>query len=172
MFGKKKSDPPAGPAPAVRVSLITPEAVISGTVAEGISFVTIPVGEDSIGSWSALDLVDVTIAPWGDGSDAGERVPVFHARGDRIIALVVEAGVDAPALERWRRYEHPAPGVFHLGPVRVQGTMMRLNPQSMEHIMPVRDGLLTAGAPGRGALDERFGLALVNSRWLAGYEPR
>jgi hypothetical protein len=171
MLGKKKADTPATPATPVRVSIITPEAVIGGTVVEGISFVTIPVGEDSVGSWAALDLVDVTFAS-RDGSGTSERLPVFHARGDRIIALIVEAGGDARSLRQWGRYEHPAPGVFHLGPARVEGTMMRLNPQSMEHVMPVRDGVLTVGRPGQGALEARFGLALVNSRWLVGYEPR
>jgi hypothetical protein len=171
MFGKKKADSPAAPPAAVRVRIITPEVVIAGTVAEGIGFVTIPVGEDSVGSWASLDLLDVTITG-REGPGVRERVPVFHARGDRIIALLVEAGADAPPLRQWGRYEHPAAGVFHLGPVKVDGTMMRLNPQVIGHVMPVLGGTLTAGEPGHGSRDTPFGLALVNTRWLTGYEPR
>ncbi len=151
----------------MRVRLLTPRALITGTVAPEVSVLTLPVSEGSVGSWSPLRLLDAEIAPATDAdATAPRRVGAFDAHGDQLVAILVDEGLDSPRLRPWAGHAHPVPGAFHLGPVVVHGTMRRLNPAVMGRVMPVDD----VRVEWAGGSSLRAPLALVNTRWLSGWE--
>ena len=165
VFGKKSE-----PGPPAVVTLLTPEALITGTTAIEASRITVPVAEGTQGSWDTLDLQDASLQPLRPGTPA-EALGSFAARGVGIVAAVLPDGPTIDDTLAWKAYANEVPGTFHLGPFRLRGTLRLLHPEVVDLLMPMVDVEVSSASPDLVLPPLRAPLALVNTRWLTGYQP-
>jgi hypothetical protein len=169
MFGKKASEP-RQPTP---VRLITSTHIIEGNLDPGVDYVYLPVHEkvDTTEVWKPLALNNVTLHSLRPADVAPRSVTQFMARGDQIIALVPMVGVPIAGYSGWKEYKKPVTGTYYFGPYLIQGTMNFLTPLHIQHMMPMTDLHITALQTEPNFVEMRVPFALVNTRWMMGYEP-
>ena len=163
MFRKSKPVPP----PFV-VQVLTTEYLIEGT-AQGDAYIDLFRGLDD---WSPLRLTSVQITPTGPTKVPAQSLPVFMVSGNSVVALVPRMELSQMAdHEMWAVHKIPCPGIFHIGPYLIRGTMMFLREDCLEEVMPMFGVQIKHTAPG-AALDELSApFIVVNPSWMAGYQP-
>ena len=163
MFRKSKPVPP----PFV-VQVLTAEYLIEGT-AQGDACLD---GFRGLDLWDPLRLTAVRITATGSVEVPVQSLPVFMVSGDSVLALVPRQEVSQMALrEVWEVHDIPCPGIFHVGPYLIRGTMMFLRKDSIEEVMPIFGVHITHTVPGAALGELTAPFILVNPRWMVGYQP-
>lgn len=165
MFGKKKQ-----PSPPFVLQVLTTEYLIEGTI-EGDTILYFP--ELDILDSPPLHLTSVQIQTTRSVDIPTRTCAQFMVMGDNAVALVPRMEFSQLAqYKAWKVANIPLLGVFYFGPYVMQGKLMLLRDGFFEGEMPMFDVHIASQIPGTrwGELHAPF--AVVNGRWLQGYEPR
>jgi hypothetical protein len=166
MFGKKKQ-----PLPPFILQVLTTDYLIDGTV-EGDTALIFP--ETGVAS-KPLHLTSVQIRVTGPVDIPVRTCPRFTVMGNSAVALLplleMTQITEMARYEVWKEYKKPVQGIFYVGPYVIQGRLMLLMDNYLDHEMPMFDVNISSQVPGArwGKISAPF--ALVNTRWLHGYEP-
>ncbi len=154
--------------PPFAVQVLTTEYLIEGT-AQGDIDTDFYRGLDA---WSPLRLTSVQITPTGLAQIPAQSLPVFMVSGNSVVALVprMELGQMADH-EVWAVYKIARPGIFHIGPYLIRGTMMFLREDGIEEVMPMFGVQITHTVPGAALGELSAPFIAVNPSWMAGYQP-
>jgi hypothetical protein len=95
----------------------------------------------------------------------------FMARGDQIIALIPLVGVPISEYQHWKEFKKEMSGTFYFGPCMIRGTMHFLNPAMIDHVMPMSNIHIMPLTPEPAFTAMQVPFAVVNTRWMSGYEP-
>jgi hypothetical protein len=164
MFGKKKQ-----PSPPFVLQVLTTEYLIEGTV-EGDTLLYFP--ELDILDSPPLRLTSVQVQTTRPADIPTRTCTQFMVMGDSAVALIPRMEVSQLAqYEAWKVADIPLLGMFYFGPYVMQGKLMLLRDGFFEGEMSMFDVHIASRIPGTrwGELHAPF--ALVNGRWLHGYEP-
>lgn len=163
MFRKNKPIP----SPFV-VQVLTTEYLIEGT-AQGDIDTDLFRGLDA---WSPLRLTSVQITPTGLAKVPAQSLPVFMVSGDSVVALAPRMELSQMAdHEMWAVHKIPCPGIFHVGPYLLRGTMMFLREDCIEEVMPMFGVQIRHTVPGAALGELSAPFIVVNPSWMVGYQP-
>jgi hypothetical protein len=164
MFRKNKPVP----SPFV-MQVLTTEYLIEGT-AQGDAYID---GFRGLEEWSPLRLTSVQITPTGPVKVPAQSLPVFMVSGNSVVALVprMEASQMAALHEEWAVHKIACPGIFHVGPYLIRGTMMFLREDCIEEVMPMFGVQIRHAVPEAALGELSAPLILVNPSWMVGYQP-
>jgi hypothetical protein len=169
MFGRKQSSETNALLP---VRVLTSDYLIEGLwdPADLDNFM-ITVEEEGIGTSRSTQLNSVQIQSTGGDESTSRSVAKFMARGDQIIAQIPRSDAPISSYDYWKSYKKPLAGTFYFGPYTIRGSLMHANLEISEHIMPMCDLRITSQRAGDKFNEINAPFALVNTRWLIGYEP-
>jgi len=92
--------------------------------------------------------------------------------GNSVVALVPRTELSQRAdHEVWAQYEIPCPGIFHMGPYLIRGTMMFLREDCVEEVMPMFGVQIRHTVPGAALGELSAPFIVVNPSWMVGYQP-
>jgi hypothetical protein len=169
MFGRKQS---SGSTALLAVRVLTPDYLIEGLWEPAdLENLMITVDEEGIGTSRSTQLNSVQIQPIGGNETASRTVSKFMARGDQIIAQIPRSDAQISSYDYWKSYKKPLAATFYFGPYTIRGSLMHTNLEIFEHIMPMCDLRITSQRDGEKFSEINAPFALVNTRWLIGYEP-
>jgi hypothetical protein len=154
--------------PPFVVQVLTTEYLIEGTT-QGDVDTDLFRGLDA---WSPLRLTSVQITPTGLAQVPAQFLPVFMVSGNSVVALVPRVELSQMADHVvWAVYKIARPGIFHIGPYLIRGTMMFLREDCVEEVMPMFGVQISHTVPGAALGELSAPFILVNPSWMVGYQP-
>lgn len=164
MFGKKKP-----PLPPYILQVLTTEYLIEGTI-EGDHRLYLPSLEEMDSFPLRLTSVQVQTTRLEDIPT--QTCAQFMVMGDNTVALIPRMELSQmPQYDVWKIPNVAIQGVFHFGPYLVEGRLMLARDGFFENGMPMFDVGISSRIPGTRWERLQAPFALVNGRWLQGYEP-
>jgi hypothetical protein len=169
MFGKKQ---PSESQPLLTLLVLTSDMLIEGTSEVGKKSVGIRLGGEATSAFHALKLTNAKLHPIGTDDAPPRSLPVFMAWGEQIIAQIPHSDTPISEYDVWKEYKKSLTGTFYFGPYVISGTMMFLDLAMIKLTMPMVDVRITSRIPGARFSELNAPFAIVNTHWLAGYEPQ